>query len=370
MPAYRTPLRVAVVALLGLALVAGCSSNKSGSSAQKLLGVSGHVAAIDNGLSLDASPTELVIDLANPATPTDPNRNNEHYGEVVLLVIANDADSKPQPLLPIVFSASAGVLASHGLEVKTDTTGQVVDTLRVYESDPDSIQVSATDGTRHVMLDIRKVVTGPPVANAGPDQTVECTGNSSAQVKLNGLASTDPNGDIQSYEWFEYYGTAQQVLLARGPAEEVMLPLGEHLITLRVTDSAENTSTDEVVVRVVDTTPPIVTLSVTPSRIWPPNHKMVHVVATVNVVECGPYTVSLESVTSNEPDNGLGDGDTSGDIQGVATGTADYGFDLRAERSGGGNGRVYTIVYRVVDAGGLATIKTARVVVPHDQSGK
>ena len=58
------------------------------------------------------------------------------------------------------------------------------------------------------------------------------------------------------------------------------------------------------------------------------------------------------SVTSNEPDNGLGDGDTSNDISGAGLGTDDRSVQVRAERSGTGTGRVYTFVYRVTDSSG------------------
>lgn len=47
----------------------------------------------------------------------------------------------------------------------------------------------------------------------------------------------------------------------------------------------------------------------------------------------------LTAATSSEPDDGLGDGDTVGDIQGFAIGTADAAGQLRAERSGKGTGR-------------------------------
>jgi hypothetical protein len=139
------------------------------------------------------------------------------------------------------------------------------------------------------------------------------------------------------------------------------------VITLRVTDAAGLTSTDDVDINVVDTLPPSVELSFAPSRLWPPNHKLVHVHANLIVHECGTYTVTLESVTSSEPDNGLGDGDTTDDIQGVDLGTADVDFDLRAERAGGGSGRVYTVTYRVADNDGVETIATGQVLVPHDQ---
>jgi hypothetical protein len=77
--------------------------------------------------------------------------------------------------------------------------------------------------------------------------------------------------------------------------------------------------------------------------------------------------VQLVSITSNEPDNGTGDGDTTGDIQGASVGTADGTFALRAERSGSGGGRVYTIVYRATDASGNAGTATGYVRVPHDK---
>ena len=72
-----------------------------------------------------------------------------------------------------------------------------------------------------------------------------------------------------------------------------------------------------------------------------------------------PY-VRLVSITSNEPDNGLGDGHTPDDIVIID----DFTFDLRAERSGIGSGRIYTITYEVTDACGNTTMQSATVIVP------
>ena len=366
----RHGLRAAVIGLLGLAFAVGCSSDRHNNAAQSLVGASGRNVAVANGLDLTANPTSVTFDLADTTGPVDPNHGNERYANVALHVLATDLDSKPQNGLSLNFSATGGALASHGLAVKTDTTGQADDTLRVYTSDPDSITASVTDGVRTSSVVIHKTVLGPPVANAGPDQTVPCTGDSSAQVTLNGSGSTDANNDIASYEWFEFYGTPQQVLLDHGQMVEVVLSTGTHTITLVVTDATGATSTDEVVVTVSDTEPPVVQLTMSPSKLWPPNHKLVNVHAALSVVECSSFTVTLESVSSNEPDNGLGDGDTTNDIQGADIGTADYDFSLRAERSGGGSGRVYTVVYRITDAEGASTLVRGRVVVPHDNSGK
>ncbi len=118
-----------------------------------------------------------------------------------------------------------------------------------------------------------------------------------------------------------------------------------------------------------DTTPPTVTCSVTPDNLWPPNHKMraVSVSISVNDTESGPAGFTLVSVTSNELDNGLGDGDTANDIQEFAVGTADTSGQLRAERSGIGTGRVYTLTYTGYDVAGNSAPCSVTVSVPHDR---
>jgi hypothetical protein len=71
-----------------------------------------------------------------------------------------------------------------------------------------------------------------------------------------------------------------------------------------------------------------------PAWLWPADHRMVDVLATPLIQEaCSDVSIELLSVTSNEPDDAAGDtdGNTTGDIQGVTTGTDDRAFQLRAE---------------------------------------
>jgi hypothetical protein len=75
------------------------------------------------------------------------------------------------------------------------------------------------------------------------------------------------------------------------------------------------------------------------------------------------YSVLIESVTSNEPDNGIGDGNTIDDIVIIDNTT----LNLRAERSGAGKGRIYTITYEATNACGNTIIGTATVTVPHSK---
>jgi hypothetical protein len=118
----------------------------------------------------------------------------------------------------------------------------------------------------------------------------------------------------------------------------------------------------------LDTTPPTLQVSVSPS-VLVRNHKMALITATISVqdnLDPNP-TVELVSITANEQVNGKGDGTTDPDIDGAAFGTDDRQFLLRAERSGTGTGRIYTITYRARDAAGNTTTATATVTVPHDQ---
>lgn len=124
--------------------------------------------------------------------------------------------------------------------------------------------------------------------------------------------------------------------------------------------------------RVVDTRPPVIVVSVSPAVLWPPNHALVPIVATVSVSDAADPLpiVRLISITSNEPDNRTGDGDTTGDIAGADVGTPDLSFALRAERAAGGTGRVYTITYQATDASGNATRVSVSVIVPLSRTKK
>ncbi len=124
-------------------------------------------------------------------------------------------------------------------------------------------------------------------------------------------------------------------------------------------------------VTVVDTTPPNLTALLNRDCLWPPNGKMAEIDASITVSDvCDPNpAVVLESITSNEPDDGIGDGHTTGDIQIPGVGNPDTTFYLRSERQGGGDGRVYTVIYSATDASGNASYDTSYVRVPHDRSG-
>jgi hypothetical protein len=209
----------------------------------------------------------------------------------------------------------------------------------------------------------------PPVVVCPPPATVEC----GTPANLIALLS-DPEGDALSVVW-ALNGAAIQTnkLPARAPGVPAMasltamLPLGTNVVIVTATDSATNTASCSTHIVVVDTTPPvIVSASGSPSTLWPPDHKLVDITVQAKVTDtCSKTnTWKITRVTSSEPANGKGDGNTSPDW----TITGDHAVKLRAERSGGGNGRVYTISLQAKDASGnLSATQSVTVTVPKSQ---
>jgi hypothetical protein len=146
-------------------------------------------------------------------------------------------------------------------------------------------------------------------------------------------------------------------------------PLGTNLLEFVVTDAIGTSSSCSTTVVVEDTVPPVITRAeANPSSLWPPNHKMVPVSIRAQVEDaCGGTHWGILRVTSNEPINGPGDGNTDPDWRIINR----HSVELRAERSGKLTGRIYTIWLRASDdAGNLSRPTTVEVVVPHDQSKK
>ena len=117
---------------------------------------------------------------------------------------------------------------------------------------------------------------------------------------------------------------------------------------------------------VVDTIPPVITrASVTPSVIWPPNHKMIPVAVSAAVTDvCSATTWKIISITSSEAANAIGSGNTEVDY--VITGA--HTAKVRSERSGKTGPRLYTITIEAIDAAGNKS-QSANVIVtvPHSK---
>ncbi len=164
-------------------------------------------------------------------------------------------------------------------------------------------------------------------------------------------------------------GCAVTVAGVRGDGQPLNAPypVGVTAIQWTATDGGNNSLSCTQSITVNDVEPPAITgLAANPSTLWPPNHKMIAVTVPYAVTDnCdGPAAISCAlAVASNEPVDGTGDGDTEPDweIQDA------HHVRLRAERSGGGTGRIYTITATCTDSKGNASSRSVPVTVAHNQ---
>jgi hypothetical protein len=195
-----------------------------------------------------------------------------------------------------------------------------------------------------------------------------------SSVSLGGEVG-DGEGDPVDFEWFEgstSLGGATVSTVMGGtpvaiPAITSSFPLGEHALTLRVSDRINPPVSCGTTVTVRDTTAPTLSLSASPLVLWPPDHVMRSVSVLATSSDLSGVTLTA-SVTSSEPPDAAGDGSTEPDWTApVVDPSGVITLWLRAERSGTGAGRTYTIIVTATDAAGNSTSATIDVLVPHDR---
>lgn len=137
---------------------------------------------------------------------------------------------------------------------------------------------------------------------------------------------------------------------------------GDFIVTLAASNAAgEGLATLELAI--ADRTAPVIErLSASRTELWPANHQMVAVSLTAVVRDTfdAMPSIRIVSVRSNEGANTRGDGDTANDW--IITGP--MSLQLRAERSGQGNGRIYTITVEASDASGNTAERVIQISVP------
>ena len=213
------------------------------------------------------------------------------------------------------------------------------------------------DGVDHVDMGALEYRNHTPVANAGDDRTVVAGPNCVADASLSGSGS-DADGDALTYTWTTPSGASLgETLVLRS------LPVGTYLFTLTVEDGSGAFASDRVVITVADGEAPTITaVLATPSIILQTNHQMVPVLVSASITDCdSAVSCRVVSVTSNEPEDGVGDGDTAPDWEV----TGDLTLKIRAERAGKGAGRVYTVTVACTDASGNTSTSTVTIAVPH-----
>jgi len=126
----------------------------------------------------------------------------------------------------------------------------------------------------------------PPVANAGPDQVVVATQGTAATVTFDGTASSDPDGDVLQFTWT----TPGMTTVTGACTQGLVNGLGNHLVTLTVSDGFGGTSTATVNILVISLD---LAITATPSA------------STVNP---GDTLIYSATVTNNGPADATGAG--------------------------------------------------------------
>jgi hypothetical protein len=138
-----------------------------------------------------------------------------------------------------------GQLDGFRLRADSQITSWPVETIVLNPLDPED-----------PIVDIGEVVTGAPIAGAGPPQTVEQAGRSGTQVTLDATGSSDPDGTIEGFAWdTDGDGDFDD---ATGPTPTLLLALGVWAIHVQVTDDEGVINTAGTTVSVVDTTAPAI----------------------------------------------------------------------------------------------------------------
>ena len=197
----------------------------------------------------------------------------------------------------------------------------------------------------------------PPVAlcqNVTVNANESCEGLVTAEQVNNN--SSDPDGD--------------PITLSLDPLGPYQL--GETTVSLTVVDDKGESDECTAIITVVDGTPPVITTIANPITLWPPNHKYASFGLSDFVLSVSDNCsillmdddVVVSKVTSDEPEdaNGGGDGNTTDDI--IISNDC-KSIQVRKERQGSGNGRVYTVYLELDDGNGNTASTTCQVQVPH-----
>jgi|GEM_PF-5857374 len=259
-------------------------------------------------------------------------------GASVSLNGTNSSDADGDPLTynwTGPFGSASGATPTVTMPIGTNNVSLVVNDGQV-NSAADSASITVQDTTA-------------PVVTAPADVTVEATGPQTA-VAIGTATATDAVGVVS--------------ITSDAPND---YSLGTTTVTWTACDAAGNCGTATQDVTVEDTTPPSIDNACLTGRLWPPNHEM-RLVSTGSVSDIADLDPAISiSVTSNQPINGTGDGNTEPDWEAVDNGDGTYSISLRAERAGNLGQRDYVATITATDASGNSSTASCSAIVPHDK---
>lgn len=118
-----------------------------------------------------------------------------------------------------------------------------------------------------------------------------------------------------------------------------------------------------------ETVPPVITVSATPSMLWPPNNKMVTVTVSGTITDNEPGGTGVnQSTAAYAVTDEYGQVQPQGSVSIVSDGSYSFTIQLQASRKGDDkDGRHYIITVSAEDNAGNKGSSSTSVIVSHDQ---
>jgi hypothetical protein len=343
--------------LSGTPTATSCPSNKDGSLALKVTGGLAPYNITVNGTphsGADGNLTLLDLAAGNYTVSVQDNAGVTKAASAPFVVVNTPDNTAPVPdvaSLPTITGECSATVST--TPIATDICagalkGTTTDPLTYTAQGTYIIHWAYNDGNGNNIVQTQTVIVKdvtPPVKPTLADVTSECSATTTAPATTDNCAGT-------------VTGTTSDPL--------TYSTQGIHVITWSFNDGNGNITTAQQNLIVKDVTPPVISgYSVDPATLGPPNHKMKDVKVNYTIRDnCTGVVSTVLSVSSNEPVDGLGDGDTAPDWKIIDN----HHVQLRAERAGNGTGRIYTITIKATDAAGNVSTQTVTVSVPLDQA--
>lgn len=310
----------------------------------------------------DSEADIVLLDVINvkPVANAGLDRN-VYLNEIVTLdgSASSDADGDDIDYRWSLLSKPAGSTASL-VDAATENPSLRIDSTGMYV-----VQLIVNDGLEDSDADtaVLDVINVRPVADAGADLTV----SKGSIATLNG-SGHDDDGDALTYQWSllnRPAGSTATLSGAAAPAPTFLADLvGVYIAQLIVDDGELTSAPDTVTVTAVNQAPVCDAAFAQPDVLWAPDHSFSAITLQgITDADGDPLTLTVTGVTQDEPVDDIGDGSN----------VPDASFDgaslqLRNERTGTSNGRVYRVSFGASD-GTDSCSGSVIVTVPHDVTG-